>query len=95
MKCKNYSFSRHAIERMFEREISPDSVQGIITQGEIVTSYPFDKPHPSVLMLGYEMGRPVHVLVAQDVNTEACFVITVYRPDAHVWNDDYKTRRKL
>jgi hypothetical protein len=94
MKCSSLSFSRHAIERMYEREITPELVHRIIDNGEVIASYPDDKPHPSVLMLGFEAGRPVHVLVAQNMETGECVVITVYPPDRDIWSSDFRTRRR-
>jgi len=86
-------FTRHAFERLFERAVHPDAVLGIIHEGEVVASYPDDLPYPSVLILGFEGGKAPHVVVAQDPENRICIVVTVYKPDPKLWNDDFKTRR--
>ena len=87
-------YSRHAFERMFERAIAPEVVARIIAQGEIIAEYPHDQPHPSVLILGYDQDRPVHVVVAHDVAMAICYVITVYSPAPALWDVTFKQRRK-
>ena len=93
MECSSIQFTRHAFERMFERALSPDVVRRIIREGEQIASYPDDKPLPSVLILGFEAGDPVHVLVAKNLQSNECIVVTVYRPDPALWRDGFKTRR--
>jgi hypothetical protein len=93
MECSAVRFRRHAFERLFERAVHPDAVLRIIHEGEVVASYPDDLPYPSVLILGFEGGKPLHVVVAQDPENRICIVVTVYKPDPKLWNDDFKTRR--
>ena len=94
MDCSGFRFSRHAIERIFARGIRPEAVERIVNEGEAIASYPDDTLFPSVVVLGFDGGRPVHVVVARDSTTRLCHVVTVYRPDPEVWSDDFKTRRK-
>lgn len=93
MQCSNLIFSRHAIERMFQRSITLDAVRHIIENGDCIAIYPDDKPYPSQLLLRFEKGEPIHVAVAMDEESGDCFVITAYRPDAAIWNEDFRTRR--
>jgi hypothetical protein len=59
----------------------------------VIASYPDDAPYPSVLVLGFDHGRPVHVVVARDAGAALCHIVTVYRSDPELWSDDFKTRR--
>lgn len=79
---------------MFERRISRDAVLATIAAGEIVASYPDDRPYPSVLILGFPDGHPVHALVALDAASGQCTVVTAYLPDPALWHGDFKTRRR-
>jgi len=79
---------------MFQRAVPPEVVRAVVVAGEAVASYPDDRPFPSVLLLGYHDGLPVHVVAARDPETAVCHVITVYRPDPAAWSDDFKTRRE-
>ncbi len=93
MDCRDIRFSGHAIRRMFDRQVSPADVRTIIDDGEIVRDYPDDQPLPSRLLLGQAGGRVLHVVVAFEVQTGMCKVVTVYRPDPPLWQTDFKTRR--
>ena len=42
MDCEALSFSRHALQRMFERAISPEEVRTALANGEVITYYPDD-----------------------------------------------------
>jgi hypothetical protein len=66
VECASVQFTRHALERIFECAIPPDAVRRIIREGEEIASYPDDKPLPSPLILGFEAGRAVHVVVARN-----------------------------
>lgn len=94
MDCKIINYSRHAFERMFERAIPPEVVDRIVLQGEVIASYPDDNPYPSVLVLGFEQNRPIHLVVAQHQETGTCYVVTVYVPEPGLWNESFKQRRK-
>lgn len=78
---------------MFDRGITPEVVERVIGEGEVIASYPEDTPFPSTLLLGFDEGLPVHVVVARDPTARLCHVVTTYRPDPQVWADDFKTRR--
>ena len=83
----------HAVERMFERDISEEVVEEIIKDGKIIEEYPEDQPYPSFLVLGFEKGesnKPVHVVYAE--NGAEVIVITVYRPDTSKWGENFKER---
>jgi len=94
MDCKSIRYSRHALERMFERSIPPDDVSECIRSGEAIASYPDDSPYPTVLLLVFARGLPLHVLVAQEPEIGNCYVVTVYRPDPALWSDDFKRKRR-
>ena len=58
MECDSIGLSRHALARMFERGIPPKAVFDIVRKGEIIASYPDDRPYPSCLLLGYWQAEP-------------------------------------
>ncbi len=79
---------------MFERSIAVDEVGTVIAQGELIKSYPDDRPYPSQLYLGVVRGRPIHVLLAYDIDTRTGYVVTAYIPNRSLWSDDFRTRRR-
>ncbi len=62
-------------------------------RGEIIETYPNDKPYPSCLIFGLTYGLdPVHTVWGYNPETEWAVLITVYRPDPDRWID-FKQRR--
>ncbi|HEV8725662.1 MAG TPA: DUF4258 domain-containing protein [Candidatus Binatia bacterium] len=55
--------------------------------------YPDDTPYPSRLVLGWNDRRPIHVVVADNVDEQENIVITVYEPDPLEWEPDFKRRK--
>ena len=85
-----FLISDHARIRMFQRNISTDDVEDLITKGEIIEEYPEDEPCPSVLILGFLNKNPCHIIVAQC--EDHIRIVTVYYPEKKKWID-YKVRR--
>jgi len=94
MNCSRVIFSQHAFVRMFARGIMPELVVRAVRSGEVIAEYPDDRPFPSFLLLYFEQGKPLHVVVGKDKSDEACYIVTVYEPDAELWNEDFRSRRK-
>lgn len=90
--CNGILTSLHAFKRMLERNISDTDVEDVIKHGEVIKSYPDDKPYPSQLIFKKVGTLPVHVVMAKNEMDE-CIVITVYVPDIDIWEADFKTRK--
>jgi len=96
LKHMNYSpkiaLTKHAKERLTERNISiADIINGIET-GEIIKQYEEDKPLPSCLILGTSVKRrPLHIVISHD--KEFIYLITAYYPDPEKWDKNFKTRK--
>ncbi len=82
----------HAIERMFQRDISEEEVEDVVENGEIIETYPDDEPYPSYLVYGTIKRKVIHVVYAKD-ESKTNIIITVYEPTLKKWNEDLKTRR--
>ena len=48
IECRQFKFTSHAIQRMFERAIQRDAVISVVQNGEIITEYPEDEPYPAI-----------------------------------------------
>ena len=94
MDCKSLVFSGHAIRRMFERGIRETDVRQVMLHGEVLARYEDDTPFPSLLILGFVAGKPLHVVLATDEREAVCHVVTAYVPDQRMWHPDYRTRRE-
>ena len=82
----------HALERMFERELSEEAVEYAIKNGVIIEEYLNDKPYPSYLVSCVFDGKNLHVVYAKSKNS--IIIITVYEPSLKKWEKDFKTRKK-
>ena len=88
----NIKWSRHALKRLRERNISIDAFKKCILCGEIIKQYPDDRPTPSCLILGWnDILTALHVVVGCD--GKFLYAITAYYPDSSEWEADMKTRR--
>jgi len=91
----NFIYRTHAIERMFQRDISEDSVESVVKNGKIIEEYLEDKPFASFLAVGFEDGdetKPIHVVYAKNEND--VIIITAYRPHKSKWTNDFQKRIK-
>ena len=87
-------FRVHALQRMFERQISDEDVRHVLSTGEVIRSYPDDTPYPSRLILGWCAARPIHVVAAETADENAVIIITVYEPSPDLWEADFKRRKQ-
>lgn len=86
-------FRIHAVQRMFERDVSIEKVLGAIKSGETIEDYSSETPEPSRLLLGFQGKRPFHVVTSENPETDETTVITVYVPDPNKWKKDAMSRR--
>jgi hypothetical protein len=87
-----FEFSRHALKRVVERNISEQEIRQAGAQAEIIEDYPDDKYSPSCLLLGFtQTGRPLHIQVAL-ADTDLVKIVTIYEPDTEEWLN-YSQRR--
>ena len=71
-----------------------EDVKHVLATGETIEEYPDDTPYPSRLVLGRCGGRAVHVVAADNKESEETIVITVYEPSIDGWERDYRRRKK-
>ena len=94
MDCSLLHWRRHALERMFQRDISRVEVKKVLDIGEIIETYNDDQPFPSKLVFAIIDKKPLHVVVAEDSKTEECYIITAYVPTVEYFSDDFMMRRR-
>jgi hypothetical protein len=71
----NIKWQKHALERMLERDIYRSDVIDALENGEIIESYTTDQPFPSVLILGFNKGRPLHVVISLDTGSSGVILL--------------------
>ena len=86
-------FRVHAIQRMFERNISAKKVSQALQSGETIEDYSSEMPEPSRLILGFQGKRPFHVVTSENPKLDEITIITVYIPNPDKWNKDFTSRK--
>ena len=86
-------FRVHAVQRMFERNVSAKKVSEALQSGETIEDYSSEMPEPSRLVLSFHGKRPLHIVASENPEANEVTIITVYTPDAAKWNKDFKRRR--
>ena len=61
---------------MFTRSISDECVEHIVHHGEVIEDYPHAFPFSAKLLLGWCLGRAIHVVAAEDSSQQLVIVIT-------------------
>ncbi|MEA5486036.1 MULTISPECIES: DUF4258 domain-containing protein [Pseudanabaena] len=88
----DFEFSRHALKRAVERNISEQEIMQIAENASIIEEYPDDKYSPSCLIFGItKTHRPLHLQVSMQ-ESAIVKIITIYEPDPNQWIQF--TRRK-
>lgn len=87
-----FEFSRHALKRAVERNISSGEITQAAETAELIEDYPDDKYSPSCLILGFtKENRPLHIQVSF-AETPTVRIITLYEPDPQEWIEFRKRR---
>jgi hypothetical protein len=84
-------FTKHALEKLYERRVTPDECEATIHRGMTIERYPDDKPFPSELKMARVGDKTLHVVVAFGPDT--MHVITAYEPDCERWEEGFTKRR--
>jgi hypothetical protein len=87
-------FRVHAVQRMFERNISREDVRAALATGDVIREYSDDTPYPSRLILGWRGERPLHVVAADNHEARETIIITVYQPDPDQWEPDFRSKKR-
>lgn len=86
-------FRVHAVQRMFERNVSVRKVAQALQFGEVIDDYSSEMPEPSRLILGFQGKRPFHIVTSENMEKNETTIITVYLPDPQKWTKDFRKRR--
>ena len=57
----------------------------MLRTGQIIRTYPEDKPYVSHLLLGFVRDKALHVVGSMD-EANTCILITAYWPNPAEWN---------
>ena len=80
--------------RMLYRDISKADLVSLLTDGEIIEDYPEDFPFPSKLVFKIINNRPLHAVIAFNIEKNEGIVVTLYEADSEHFEPDFKTRKK-
>ncbi|MDY6783896.1 MAG: DUF4258 domain-containing protein [Cyanobacteriota bacterium] len=93
LQAGDFEFTRHALKRAIERNISEQEIREAGINVEVIEDYPEDKYSPSSLLLGFtQFNRALHIQVSR-IESDTTKIITLYEPNRNEWID-FKIRRK-
>ncbi len=85
LSAGEFDFTRHALKRVVERNISDLEIEQAGARANIIEDYPDDKYAPSCLLLGFtQTGRPLHIQVSL-AEEDLVKIVTIYKPDPSEW----------
>ena len=94
MNQRRIIYRLHAVQRMFERNVSPQNVARALESGETIEDYSEEMPEPSRLILGFQGKHPFHIVTSENPEANETTIITVYIPDSAKWDRAFKSRRR-
>ena len=88
--------SEHGFEELSRDDILIDDVVAGIASAVLAEDYRDRFRGPSVLTLQHDADdRPIHVVWAVPVGERRpAVLVTAYRPDPDLWDDDFRTRKR-
>jgi hypothetical protein len=90
----DYLVSDHGFDELAKDGILPAEVIAGIVTAIAIEDYPDRQRGPSVLALQCDADdRPIHILWAIPAGQRRpAVLVTAYRPDPDLWDDDYRRR---
>jgi hypothetical protein len=87
-------WSRHAVGKLVAQGLQRSHVEIALQTCKVIEDCAaMGRPLPDCLALGYWQERPIHGVVAMDVDQDRIFVVTVYVPSSERWNDGWQSRK--
>ena len=87
-------WSLHAVGKLRRENLRKTAVEHSLTKCIIIEDYAMEgRPLPGCLVLGHIGRKPIHAVIAIDMDNERIFVITVYKPSSERWEDGWKKRK--
>lgn len=88
-------WSLHAVKKLRVEGLRKTEVENSLKECITIEDYPVEgRPLPDCLVLGFIGSAPVHSVIAIDRDFDRILIVTVYRPSAERWKDDWKTRKR-
>jgi hypothetical protein len=95
IKAGRVRITDHADEEAENDNLRLNEIYFSVLKGEIIENYPEDKPYPSCLIYGNNLGiEPVHSVWAFNNEGKWAILITVYRPNPDYWINFRKRRKR-
>lgn len=92
LPCRSFRLTSHALQKMLERNIDEQDALLVLRTGQLIRTYPEDKPYVSHLLLGFVRGKALHVVGSVD-ELATCILITAYWPYPLEWNETFTQKR--
>ena len=96
VKNKKLFISMHGFDELSNDNIDIKDIISSIDKAIIINEYPDYKKGHCILVLQIDKNKkPLHIVWGIEKDTiSPAVLITAYRPDPKLWENDYLTRRK-
>jgi hypothetical protein len=94
-KADKIYWSRHATSELVNDSLNRTEVETGLAFAVVIEDYPsVHRPLPDCLvLLTLPDGDPIHAVIAVDKENDRIYIVTVYRPNAERWENDWRTRK--
>lgn len=92
---RNVKWSTHALKELTPEPFTVTDVEDALQHTEVIEDYPhLHRFLPDCLVLAFDnFPQPIHCVVALNEMRDYILIVTVYRPTAEEWEDDWRTRK--
>lgn len=95
-RASRITWRYHALRRARERGITREQAIRVLTEGDIIETYPDALPYPMGLMMTMVMeNRPLYVALGYDEADDRIYIVTVHWLDPDKWEDPWTRRQQL
>ena len=88
-------WTTHALSEIAADRMTVSDVEQALTRAVVIENYAHTHRHlPDCLILSFDSNiLPVHAVIALNDSQGYLLVVTVYRPNAQEWQNDWRTRK--
>lgn len=92
---RKVKWSTHGLKELATESLSVRDVEVALQRAEVIEDYPhLHRFLPDCLTLSFDhAGQPLHSVVAVNQSRDYILIVTVYRPTAEEWENDWRTRK--
>lgn len=89
----DYVYSLHVFQKLRVIDLGLAEFEQLLSGGEVIEELQDAPQHTRELVLLVEWARPLHLVVAVDLDQQEERLVTVYEPRPPEWDNKFKRRK--